>query len=71
MPKSRGWTWSKWFTCAQCGFDYPYKYAKRQNGLLRCTYLPCYDETPSKGDPRSTVELGSGERADGNTANAS
>jgi len=37
-------TFSKWFTCARCGFDYPVKYRRTQNGHEVCTFLPCYDE---------------------------
>jgi len=42
--RSSGMTGSKWFTCGQCGFDYPVKYRRRQRGMEVCTYLPCFDE---------------------------
>lgn len=44
MPLSRGMTGSKWFECSICGFDYPVKYRRFQDGKPRCTYLPCYDK---------------------------
>ena len=44
MPRTVGQTGSKWFTCDNCGFDYPIKFLQRQRGLKFCTYLPCSDE---------------------------
>lgn len=57
MPSTHGITGSKWFTCDQCGFDYPVKFRARQRGLSFCTYIPCFDE-PGRledNDPRNIV----------------
>lgn len=51
MPRSVGMTGSKWFTCDQCGFDYPIKYRRRQGALFVCTYLPCFNTTITTSDP--------------------
>jgi len=54
--RSVGMTWSKWFTCDRCGFDYPVKYKRRQNGLSVCTYLPCFDTIIPGPDPLTNFE---------------
>lgn len=55
MPNSVSMTGSKWFTCDQCGFDYPVKYRRRQRGLFVCTYLPCFDTTIVTNDPLGEI----------------
>ena len=49
--RSVGMTGQKWFTCGRCGFDYPVKYRRQQDGLSVCTYLPCFDTKPPSDTP--------------------
>lgn len=63
MPRTVGRTGSKWFTCDQCGFDYPVKYMRRQRGLKFCVFLPCADEPggQTKGDDPRKLQLSEGD----------
>jgi hypothetical protein len=48
-------TGSKWFTCDQCGRDYPVKYLRKQQGKSVCTFLPCFDKILTQDDPLSDL----------------
>ena len=59
MPRSTGWTWEKWETCALCGREYPFSQMTTQRSLRVCTIRPCYDNLfPSQQDDQSTIEFG-------------
>jgi hypothetical protein len=72
MPRSFGMTGKRWYECAQCGFDYPEDKLRWQDGVRRCTVLPCLDvirsaATHGTGDPRgSAVNLDTGGRGERN-----
>ena len=61
MPRSTGWTWEKWETCALCGRKYRASQMTTVRSSRVCLFRPCADRAGGQGasdnDPRG-VEFG-------------